>query len=226
MSVAHYKSAIDLGGTLAAANLAYKHLDCGMGNEAKLLLEKALEMPDHDQRVEEALADIGKRRQEEEGKLQSLSDVALYQRDFLALMGDGLLSAATPPVEGNWHFRSVELHITVADGLVRETGRSEVEESGLDTLLLGLSSLKTGAGPEKRIEDYALRGSLRGRVCTFELTIESRSASGQLSAMGRSPIAKSGHIVFEQDGLSATVSEVVKNKFERPYRITKVRPTS
>ena len=197
-----------------------------MRNEAKLLLEKALEVPDHDQRVEEALADIGKRRQEEEGKLQSLSDVALYQRDFLALMGDGLLSAATPPVEGNWQFPSVELHITVADGLVRRAGRSEVEEKGLGRLLLGLSSLRTEAGPEKRIEDYALRGTLRGRVCTFKLTIESRGASGHLSAIDRSPITKSGHIVFEQDGLSATISEVEDDKLKKPYLITKTCSTS
>jgi tetratricopeptide (TPR) repeat protein len=61
LSVNAYNSAIELGETLSAANLAYKYLDAGMAKNAKDILKPAMQVVDHEPNVDKCYADIDDR---------------------------------------------------------------------------------------------------------------------------------------------------------------------
>jgi len=221
MSATNYKTAIELGGTLAAANLAYKYLDCGMVDDSKRLLEAAQKVEGHADRVERCLADVTKRKDEEEQKLNSLFEAAVKQKEFLTEAGDALLAPTVPPIDGGWGFPFGEMDIKVVGDRVGGCGRGEVETSPFSALFAaGLG--KPDVAPARRIESYAFTGRLRGRLCSFEVTIEPESKTFPLAFMVGTPKAK-GYILFDASGLVGSVCETVDSKLKDPYPIQKLQ---
>ena len=88
-SVKHYKRALSLGETLSAANLGFEYLDSGMADEAKALIEQAMEAENHVSRVEKCLAEIVRRTEEEAEKEGVLIANAETYRKFFCKDGQG-----------------------------------------------------------------------------------------------------------------------------------------
>ena len=166
-SVKHYKRALSLGETLSAANLGFEYLDSGMADEAKALIEQAMEAENHVSRVEKCLAEIVQHTQEEAEKEGVLIANAETYRKFFVKMGKGL-STILPAIDGLWKFSFGEVPLTVS--LVRLKGVVEVvntESPGYNALVFGIA-----APPTVKTERYTIDAVLTGSVAEFELRQE------------------------------------------------------
>lgn len=217
-SVSHYKKAIELGGTLAASNLAYKYLDAGMVDEARTLLMEALKKEDAAPNVGRCLAEIPERQKKEDESYRSSIETANEQRLFLLALGEGLFQKDVPPVDGRWQMPFGEIELRVRGGILE--GKSEVAEKtyGLRALL------GSGGGPfrQKQIEDvriYTFSGPINGRVCTFKVDIRPKESPALLGLVER-PIE--GYLVFGPDGSSARYAESKEKKLSNFLAIERV----
>lgn len=102
-AVRHYKSAIEAGETHSAANLGFLYLESGMADEAKALVDTAMEVQSHNSQVEACLADIVRHRGQEEKRETQLLEQATAERAFFVEMGRALL-APPPSINGIWKF--------------------------------------------------------------------------------------------------------------------------
>jgi hypothetical protein len=225
MAASHYKSAIQKGGTKAAANLVYKYLECGMADEGEQLLEEARKVEGHDERVEECLADIIKQRKDEEGKLKALLETAGTKKEFLNLAGTALVSPAAISMDGKWRFPFADLDITVSGDRVEGRGTKQV--AGLVSSGFGSLFASMVGGPPTQttqtIRKYTMLGERRGNLCRFELTVESSGGALSMADVVEGSGTRNGYIAFEGGGLFGSVAEVKDNKLKKPYRIQKLQ---
>jgi tetratricopeptide (TPR) repeat protein len=216
-AVERYKKAISMGETLSAANLGYMCLDAGMEKEARELVEQAMKIDKHSTRVEECLAEIVRRSEEEREKEASLFEVANANRTFFVKMGQAF-TAAIPPLAGRWEFPFGEMPITIDSNKISGTVDIKTEESGLGALF------GTPGGKIVRTDRHALTGKLTGAVCEYKLTVSDVSSSASMYSFSSfSRYAdKTGFILFEPDGMSATNVEVSDKKLGEPEKLTRV----
>lgn len=215
-SIKHYKTAFALGNTLSAANLGFLYLDCGMADEAKTIADRAMEADDHVPWVEKCLAEIVRRNEEETEKETALLEEASGERNLLAKMGRALV-AALPALGGRWKFPFGEMPLRVVSG--RLLGTAEVSTK---TPLLGASLVDMGSPSAVRTDKYTLNGKLRGSVCQFDLFREDTGEHVSLSSLMSAPKSKSGFILFEPDGKSASYIELSDDKLGKSETIFKL----
>jgi Flp pilus assembly protein TadD len=117
MAVRNYKQARELGMSLAAANLAYRYLRAGFGDDAESVLNDAITGEEPHQNVGAALARLGSDRDAETTRVQELKRVGQQQADFMSRHADALIRSSPDRFAGTWKFDSgEELTISVADG--------------------------------------------------------------------------------------------------------------
>ena len=219
-SVKHYKISLSMGETLSAANLGFMYLDSGMADEAKGIVEEARKAEHHEGRVEKCSAEIVRRAEEETEKEVSLLNAVDADRKLLVKMGQAL-SRPLPSLNGRWKLPFGETELAVSSGHLSGATEIKTEVPRYEGALFG-----TGGGSTSRTDRYTLDGTLTGALCEFNLTVEDAagppSLTGLKSLLGRSG-NKSGFIVFEPDGKSATYTEVSNGKLGKAETLTKVR---
>lgn len=216
ISVDNYKKAFEMGETLSAGNLGYTYLDCGMAQEAKLIVDEAMKAEAPDLRVVKCLADIAQRAEQEREKQIAVLEMANANRSFFVAMGKAL--AAEPPlVGGRWRFPFGEMDLSVVSSELMGIALIERERSGLG-LVFPLDP------PPPRIDQYTLKGKFTGAVCKFEITIADKATAesglGSLWSLANWP--KNGMIVFAPNGRSASYVEATDRKLGKIEIITKL----
>jgi tetratricopeptide (TPR) repeat protein len=206
-AVDHYKASFALGETLSASNLGFMYLDCGMAEEAKLLIEKAMAFDNHDSRVEKCLAEIIGRREQESETEANLLKQAGDNRSFLVSMGQAL-SVEVPDIGGRWKFPFGEMSLTMVSNAVRGTLDITRTEGGFAGVLFGIG----GGSPTVKTDTHAFEGKMRGAVCEYVITIAEKGLPDPIRALIGSSNAKSGFIVFEPDGKSGAYVELSGGK--------------
>lgn len=216
MAVDLFRRAFEAGNTLAAGNLAYRYINNGMVEEARTIIDKALDADSPDAMVTDALAAIGRGRSEEEKRHAEVLSEAKEKREFFVAMGEAIFSKQTATVEGKWHFPTVEIDLKVEGDLLKGQGTNLINPEGLEALLGGYDKNE----PHK-LEIFRFEGRLTGRVCIFKLSSERKYISGYVSPYDRSS-EKEGFAVFAADGKTARVLEA-KPKIEL-HEIARVEP--
>jgi tetratricopeptide (TPR) repeat protein len=223
-SVRGYKKAFALGETLSAANLGFIYLDAGIADEARVLVEEAMSNEQHEARVEECLAEIAQRTDNERTKQAELLGTAGSKKDFLVSMGSALQRLVTD-VDGLWRFPFGEMTLARQDEELSGTATISRDESlsTLASLALGLQ-----AGPTEykgtRIEKYTLDGTFKGAVCKFSMTVSEEGQRGLrgIGMMGGRSM-RTGFIVFAADCKSGTYAELTDDKLGSRVKIVKTQ---
>lgn len=229
LSVSHYKRAFELGYTLAAHNLGFKYLGCGMADEATALLQGALDKEDCVPEVSNCLGAVGERRVEEIKTQNSKLEEARKHREFLIPFGRGYLSVETPPLEGRWKFPFAEMVFKFAPGELKGFGETTTEiQDSLYSALYALGAPKEPSPKRIKIERFQFSGGVVGRTCKFVIekhTLPPKGPGypvlGSLLGEVDSPTTE-GLIVFAEDGQSAEVVELKEKKPDKYYRISRM----
>ncbi len=221
--VDRYKEAFAQGETLSAANLGFMYLDCGMADEARTVIGKAMQIEGHEDRVEKCLAEITQRRQDEKKKESDLLASATENRKVLVLVGKAFHEPA-PPVDGVWKFSFGEIALALKGGVIAGSAKIRSMESSLRALL--------GDAPVQReeIKEHIFSGKLTGSVCRFTLTSTDITDNNTISAnafsglfFGKPSTTTAGFLVFGPKGTSAAYIELKDGRLGKPQRISKVR---
>jgi tetratricopeptide (TPR) repeat protein len=104
-AVEAYKESIELGTTLASANLAFNMLEVGLVDEAQQVLTAAKSAEDVHQNVLRAEADITEKREAEASQLDEIVTTANKQRQFLRAYAEAYFLDGQPiDLSGKWKF--------------------------------------------------------------------------------------------------------------------------
>ena len=216
-AVERYRTAFGLGESLSAANVGYMFLDCGMAEEASVLVNQAMKIENHDPAVEKCLAEIVQRRENEDAKETETLKQATDRRAFFIDMGRAL-SAPMPPIDGRWKFSFGEMPLSVTVGKV--DGYADVRRQGAG-LALWLGGIGGSFGETDKVDTYVLSGNLTGALCEFKMTIGEKREGGPAAVLLANPPSKFGFIVFASDGKSATYVELSDSKLGKTETIKK-----
>jgi Tfp pilus assembly protein PilF len=155
LAVAEYKTSMDLGGTLAAANLAWVLMDAGALEEAETILRTARGKENVHQNVFAALNRLEKIREEEKKRKQKIAEVSEKRRQFLLGYADAML------MEGEWKLPEGQWTRTSGkDGSVSIPERSKLEATW---------RVEKGKGLFGELEQYRFKGELQGRVARGDI---------------------------------------------------------
>ena len=222
-AVQGYKAAFAMGETFSAANLGYIYLDCGMGDEAKTVIQDAIKIEGHDSRAEKCLAEITQRSEDEKSKETELLATASATKDFLVGMGRALRDES-PTVIGTWKFPFGEMTLVGTVGEVNGTADIKTEQPGFGFLLH-----QAGDAPIVKTHRHSLKGKLNGRVFSFKLNVSDIGAGNPLavntfaSLLGSAGVTRQGFIVFAAKENSATYVEVAEQKLGKIETIIKIK---
>lgn len=103
-SINYYRRAIDKNNTLAMANIANIYISKGFYEEAKEILQKALEQKDPHQNVSSALSELEKKKHDEQETQKKTNSSAVKQRDFLRMFCEArfMSSIKAQNLSGYW----------------------------------------------------------------------------------------------------------------------------
>lgn len=216
LSVETYKSAIDLGETLSAANLAYKCLDAGMADSAKDIIKAAMQVVDHEPTVDKCYAEIDDRKAAEGPKRDKLIEDAHSARKFLVALGHGLRKAI-PEIAGTWRLPFGDIDLKKTD--VNLAGMAEITKEETSFSFLGTPGEKSS-----KVEIYTFEGTFTGTVCMFKVRLKTSGGglNNALAALGGSNI-REGFIVFDDGGRKGTYTEVKDNKIGQREAIFRIK---
>jgi tetratricopeptide (TPR) repeat protein len=201
-AVDHYKKAFKGGNTLAAGNLAYRYLNAGMVEEARSVVDHALKADEPNPMVTDAFAEISRRRNDEATKHEVVLAEASRKREFLAQMGEAVLTEQTVDVTGRWKFPDVVIELSVEGKIIKGTTSRPIGGMALTGLLGGLDQ-----GEQAKTDVYTFRGVLAGRVGEFTLSVEQKDAAGYPNYYFDRQ-SRRGYVVFASDGKTARVLEI------------------
>lgn len=114
-----FREAADRGSQLAAANLAYRYINAGLGEDAKALVERAQEMKETHKNLAEATARFQGIEEEERTRLEEIEQRGRKARDLVRAFGDNT-SAELPT--GAWDFSTGDRLWFSEDGIGRDEG--------------------------------------------------------------------------------------------------------
>jgi tetratricopeptide (TPR) repeat protein len=155
-SVDAYRESDTKGETLAISNLAIKFLNAGFSNEAKVLLERGLQIPDHHKNIDTNLGRL-KDAAEKESDLESAAlEKAKPISEFYRNFGRSIASPLLEPLSETWVAPNCALRISITDGVFVASGTYEVRNG-----LIAALSLNQTVEPTKFSLEY--RGVLHGR---------------------------------------------------------------
>jgi tetratricopeptide (TPR) repeat protein len=220
MSVGRYKRSFALGDSLSAANLGFMYLDAGMADEATALVKEAMLSEQHESNVEQCLAEIRQRTENEGTKQSDLLKTASDEKDFFVGMGTAL-QRVLADVDGPWEFPFGEMTLARKGSKLSGTATISKDEppNFYDALLA--SPLAVTGKKEAKIENYTLDGTIKGAVCKFSVTV-TEPGQHPFGSMWGGQGTRSGFIVFATDGKSATYAELTDNKLNIPAKIAKI----
>ena len=194
-SVRQQIESMELGNTLAAANIAAAYLRAGFVADADRVLAKAIAIPDHDVLVDQVQADLKRNVASEDAEDKEVRIKAIEQRGFFKKLGGAVINPHRYPIAGKWKFPFGEIDFRITGEQLKGSAIKDVKASSF-ALLLG-----DPGGKKDRTESYQLRGTLTGRVCEFGMTVDS-----DVESTSSSITHKKGHIIFDSVD-SATVME-------------------
>lgn len=197
-----FKEAVQQGNALAAGNLAFRYLNAGLSEEAKSIVDRALQSKTDEPMVTDALAAIGRQKEEEAEKYKEICQGATKQRAFLAAMGEALLKRETVAISGVWMFPEASIRLTTEGNQLKGSGEEPIYPDGLAALFL--DPIDRGKPWKRRI--CLLEGKLTGRVAKFTMTIETKFAAGE-GLTGDPHERREGYLVFGQKGVKACALE-------------------
>ncbi len=134
-SVSAYERASAQDNTLAMSNLAYKYMEGGFFNEAKALLESAMQHDNYHKNVPEALAKVTCNPEQEEEKLEKTLSNAKSKADFYQRIGKAITIPNHVGFKGIWKGPNCDLNFTSVGTEVRAVGFYEVEPNAFSSLL-------------------------------------------------------------------------------------------
>jgi len=190
-----------------------------MADEAKTLIDQAMQTANHDIQVEKCLSAIIERQDQEKARENALMKDAGDKRKFFVKMGHAL-NLATPSVTGRWRFPFGEMPLTITSDKLTGTLNVPKTESRLAALLTGVG----GGSSTPKTEAYNLEGRMKGAVCEFEIIISDTQmgTSGMAYPILAGSPKKSGFIVFEADARSATYAELAGRTLGKLEELTRV----
>jgi len=213
-SVEHYQRAIDLGEALSASNLAHKYLNEGFATEAKLVLSKFNALVNDSSELISTRASINEKTEEEGKQLATSLEKADEYRHFFLKFGDAWLADEAMGINGDWHFPFGNMSL-LRDGM-NVSGKYVERSMVLDA---GFGLLGGPPKPAEKLTQYIFDGSLVGRTCSFEITIEVSGAKEFSDYLLGGSHSKKGHLIFSSHGKSATVLETQNGKPKESYHI-------
>lgn len=135
-SVDAYRTAENLGETLAMSNLARKLIKAGFLKEAQEICNRALEVKDYHKNVGYTIQQIKSIPEEEDKKQKQVLDKALPLSEFYRDYGRAAVQNETGEHVGRWRGPDCELQITIKGGTFSAEGEYEVTRSALSWSLL------------------------------------------------------------------------------------------
>lgn len=110
MAVSYYKRAVDIGHTLASANLAYQFMNAGFVEEAQRVLDEARKQPIVHANIGSAIAALSTKRESENKQESQIIERAIQQQRFITQYADALFlrSLSEIDIAGEWISESIE----------------------------------------------------------------------------------------------------------------------
>lgn len=130
-SIEYYSRAVKQGHTLAMANLAYRYMDQGFGDEARNVLDAARVMENPHKNVGAALANLEDRKENENKKWEAVTNDGIRQQEFFWEYAEGYFL----PLSGRVSFVGEWVSDTGKTFVIEEKegeiiGKWETEEKG------------------------------------------------------------------------------------------------
>jgi len=217
LAVQLYEQSYKLGETLAASNLARKHLDAGLSHDAIILLKDAQTKENCVPEVSRTLTAVyDKIRENNEGQ-EKVDAEAEQNRKFLLAFAPALFSPTATNLQGRWKLSEGEMELQVS-GIELHGIREKISQ--VNATLPFLSHAPRTVTRTTKLE---FSGTLSGRTCKFKLEVtNTEEPLGLTFALGGPRDSKTeGYIVFAEDGRSGQVVELKAGKPEKYYEISK-----
>lgn len=139
-SVDAYRTAENLGETLAMSNLAQKLIKAGFLKEAEDICERALKATDYHKNVGYAIQRIKSIPDEEEEKQKEILRKVATVSEFYRAYGRAAVRNEIGAHNGRWRGPACEIRVTIEHGKFLAEGEYEVTRSRLGLTLLGMAS--------------------------------------------------------------------------------------
>jgi tetratricopeptide (TPR) repeat protein len=165
-SVDAYRTAENLGETLAMSNLARKLLKAGFLKEAQEICNRALQVENYNKNVGYTIQQIKNAPEEEDNKQKEPLARAIPLSEFYRDYGRAAVQNEILEHNGRWRGPDCELHIKIKDGVFLAEGEYEVKRGGL-----GLAAILGGVPtPPTTTETDKYRIKYNGQ--TYGLTVK------------------------------------------------------
>lgn len=115
-AVEYLRQAVDVGNTLASANLAYRLMDAGFQREAEAELETASKEPNPHENVAQALGNLAARRESEGTRLDAIVDDARLRQPFMRRYAKVLMEVPDSTgvaMSGTWEWAENQVQVVV-----------------------------------------------------------------------------------------------------------------
>jgi Tfp pilus assembly protein PilF len=202
LAVRKYKKSIELGGTLAAANLAEIFADAGAADEAESILVEARKKDDCHQNVLFTANKLENTKSAEEERKKKIVVSAAKEQAFLLAYADALLN------RGKWNLPDAAWSIPGA----KDCSAKILDGSKLQVLW----TIEEGPVPFRTIEKYRFCGELTGKSASGTVERFKRNVfdfknpeAGTYEKVGR------GHVFFDDDKLSLGFVTTADDEFRK-----------
>jgi hypothetical protein len=198
-------------------NLANILVDSGMVDAATELLNAAKDWSDPDGLIPEALARVHERTAEENIKKEEAIESIRAHREFLCLMGVALTEDCPANIDGSWDFRFATVRLARDGEQIHGNEEKSVKPNTLAALMSGnFGGNALTSGNRSTTRQVVVSGTLTGRVCRYTRWTEpSTSDTSGLYPPPRDE--RSGFLIFDPDGRTASVGEYKEGK---PHRFS------
>lgn len=153
-----YRRSMDLGETLAMANLANRFLKAGFFREAEELLTIASKIEGHHKNVDRGFGALRDDQDAEEKNEAALYEKAKPISEFYRRYGQAITRALSGSIAGTWKTPACNVTLWIEGDVVVAQGEYEVATSGLIGAMWGAKGMV--AAPMRYALEY--RGVLRG----------------------------------------------------------------
>jgi Flp pilus assembly protein TadD len=171
-SVDAYRTAENLGETLAMSNLARKLIKAGFLKEAQEICNRALQVKDYHKNVGYVIQQIKSIPEEEDNKQREVSAKAMPLSEFYRDYGRAAVQKEIPEHNGRWRGPDCELQVTIKGGIFLAEGEYEVQRTGLGLASALLPVPGLAAPPET--DNYRIKysGQIYGHTIQCDVTRE------------------------------------------------------
>ena len=200
-----YREAEQKDETLAMSNLAYGLLNAGFLDDARVICDKALSMPECHKNVSHALARIndipGEEKEKQNKTLENVKPRSLYLQKF----GQEFSKPTLQDGEGSWKDPNCTLHLVIKDGKIVATGNFS---RPMNALAAAASMEKPSS--EEIVVEY--RGNVTGNTAKCQVTRKPTNPPKRVASL-LSSAASTNTCLFAWDNDGKKIS-VCENPFD------------